>query len=104
VHHALRFELFNHPPGGQLIVLRPHQQPRHSLERLQKAREIREPVKRLRFGKRQRSLVVALAQLHQRSGQNRAFEMQMQLGLRQPADEILNSLHGSSLPGVDCAF
>ena len=43
--------------------------------------------------------VVAGAQLDQRGGQDGAFEMQMQLGLGQAADEVLDLGHILSLTG-----
>ena len=57
-------------------------------------------VERLGLGQREGRGVVARAELDQRGGQDGAFEVQMQLGLGEAADERGNIVHEFSLKGA----
>ena len=69
------------------------------LEGLDEFGEVGETVERLGVVVREGHGVVAGAELDQRGGRDGAFEMQMQLGLGQAADEFLNFRHSFSLAG-----
>ena len=97
VDHALAGEMLHHAPGGQFVVFRVDQQAGDGLEGIEKAGEVGELVERLGLGEGERARVVAGAEFDQRRGQNRALEVQMQLGLGQAADEFLDVGHAPSL-------
>ena len=90
---ALRGEMLHHAPGSQLVVVRAGEQAGDGAEGFNEAGKIGEPVERLGLGEGQRLSIVAHAELDQRRGQNGAFEMQMQLGLGQAADEFADFSH-----------
>ena len=97
VDHSLGGQLLHHAPGGQFVVLRADQSPGDGLEGVQKAGEVGEAVESLGLGQRERAGVVASAQRDQRRGQDCAFEVQVQLGLGQAADEGFNLRHHLNL-------
>ena len=88
--HALRGEVLHHAPGDQFVVLGVDEAAGDGLEGLNEAGEVVETVERLGLGQREGHGVMAGAELDQRGGQDGAFEMQMQLGLGQAADEGLD--------------
>ena len=63
------------------------------LEGVDEAGEIAESVEGFGLGECERLGIVAGAQLDQRGGHDGAFEVQMQLGLGQAADEGLDVVH-----------
>ena len=99
MNHALLGQVLHHAPGGQFVVVGANQQTGDGLECLQKLAEVIETIERLSLGQGQRAGVVAGAQLRQRRGQNRSLQVQMQLGLGQPANVFLDFGHASSLTG-----
>src|ERR1035437_7048896 len=94
VNHSLSGKMLHHAPGGQLVVFRADQLRGDGLEGVQEAGKVREAVERFGLDERERADVVASAQVNQSRGQNRALEVQMQLGLGQAADKVLDSGHG----------
>ena len=97
MHHALRGELLHHAPGDEFVVLGHLKPPRDGLEGLNESGEISELVDCVGFGLRQGDLIVSGAQFHQCGGENGALEMQMKLGLGEPADKGLDFAHTLSL-------
>ncbi len=94
MNDALPGQPLSHAPGGQLVVGGGHQAVGDGLEGFEKAGEIGELIERFGLGKGQRLAVVALAQLGERSRRDGAFEVQVQFGLGQAADECRNVVHG----------
>ncbi len=94
---ALGCKLLHHAPGGEFVVVRAREPLGDSLEGHQKAGEIGEMVESFGFGQGEGAGVVARAELDERGGQDGAFEMEMQLGLGEAADEGLDVGHGFSL-------
>ena len=99
VDNALRGELLHHVPGDYLVVLGVAEAARDGLEGLNEFGEVGETVERLGFVRREGHGVMAGAELDQSGGRDGAFEMQMQLGLGQAADEGLDFRHRLSLTG-----
>ena len=106
VDHALRGEMLDHAPGGQLVVFGADQAVGHGLEGIEEAGEVCESVECLGLGQRKRvcpphhggqARRMAGAQLHQSRRQDGAFKMQMQLGLGEAADEGFDFRHRLSL-------
>ncbi len=100
VDDALLGEVLHHAPRGQFVVFGVSEAARDGLEGLDEAGEISETVEGFGFSESQVGRVVARAELDQRGGQNGAFEVQMQLGLGQAADEGLNRGHSFSLAAL----
>ena len=94
---ALRGELLHHVPGDDLIVFRVAEAAGDGLEGLNEFSEIGETIERLGVVLREWNGVVTGAELDQCGGRDGAFEMQMQLGLGQAADEGLDRGHNFSL-------
>ncbi len=92
MQHVLRFQLLHQPVGDQLVVVRSLQIIGERFESHQEARKILVLIKRFGFGDCAVS-PMPLAQFDERLRRNRAFEMQVQLGFRQGADE--RRAHGS---------
>ena len=84
---ALLGEVLHHAPGGQLVVVGGDEQPGDGLEGVKEAGEIGEAVEGFGFREGERGGVVAGAELDQGGGKDGAFEMKVQLGLGEAADE-----------------
>ena len=93
VDNALRGELLHHVPGDDFVVFGIAKAAGDGFEGLNEFGEIRETVEHLGFVWREGYGVVTGAELDQSGGRNGAFEMQMQLGLGQAANEILDFRH-----------
>ena len=97
VDDALLGEVLHHAPCGELVIFGVPEAAGDGLEGLNELGEIGEAVEGFGFGEGEGAGVVAGAELDQRGGQDGAFEVQMQLGLGQAADEIADFSHSFSL-------
>ena len=85
--NILRFQPLHQPVSNQLVVFRSAQVPSHILERREETRRSPVVVKLLDFGERSAVHAMPLTQFEQSRGLDRAFEMQMEFGLRQRKNE-----------------
>ena len=87
VNHALLGELLHHAPGGQFVIFRADEQPGNGFEGFHEAGEISELIERFASGSVSGLGIVAGAQLYQRGGKDRSFEVEMQFGFGKAADK-----------------
>src|ERR1019366_1958051 len=87
MQNVLRFQALHQPVSNQLVVFRSAQVSCYILECREETREVLVVVELLHYGERGPIHPVSLAQFQQRGRLDRAFEMQMELGLRQREDE-----------------
>ena len=99
MNHALGGKLLHHAPSREFVIFRLFQPPGNSLERFNEAGEVREAVQGFGFAEGHGTLVAACTELNQGGGQDGAFEVKVQLGLGESADERLNLRHSLSLAG-----
>ena len=93
VDDALRGEVLDHAPGGEFVVVGADEPARNGFEGLDEAGEVSELIEGFGLGERDGAGVVAPAQLDECFRRDGALEMQMQLGLGEPADERLHVVH-----------
>src|SRR6202158_3084869 len=84
---VLRFQSLHQPVCNQLVVFWGAEMSRHILESRQEACEVFVVIEPLHFGERRTIHPVTLPQFEQSRRLDRAFEMQMELGLRELEDE-----------------
>src|SRR5258708_39629845 len=87
MQNVLRFQPLHQPVSNQLVVVRRAQAASHIFKSCQEPREGFVVIELLHFGERRTIHPVTLPQLEQCGRFDRAFEMQMELGLRERADE-----------------
>jgi len=97
VYDALFGEVLHHAPRGQLVILGVFQEARDGLEGFNEFGKVGELVKRLGFCRTHGRGVVPRAELGQRGRRDSAFEVQVQLGLGQAADELPDFDHAFSV-------
>jgi hypothetical protein len=99
VDHSLGGEMLHHAPGSQFVVFRPDQLRCDGFKGFQEAGEVIELVKCYGLGERERAGVVPGAEFNKRRGQDCSFEVQVQLGLGQTADEVFYASHSFKFTG-----
>src|ERR1700732_4441870 len=83
MQNVLRFQPLHQPVSNQFVVFRGAQVSRHIFKSRQESREVFAVVELIDFGERGSVHAVTLPQFEQRGGFDRAFEMQMEFGLRE---------------------
>jgi len=88
MQHVFFFEALHQPVGDEFVIIRSSQVLRDVLERKQEAGKIFIPIKCIDLGLRN-AFATPLSQFDQRSRLDRAFEVQMQLGLGKKSQKTI---------------